>query len=201
VLSGALGAGGGGLGYEGLRNALSVEFDTWFNAGAESGDLPFDHISVQASPVGGAWETGEDTPFITSGTSTRISGPPLRANVGDGQLHTVRIAFYPYLKLDFLPRFVGSSALSQYLTADAERRKIGTLAVWFDEVDPITKEVAGYQPDAARNHTLLPTLALPLNLAAALRVPSGGAWAGFTASTGATSWQKHDILSWYWTDV
>ena len=200
VGSAALGTGGGGLGYGGLPNALAVEFDTWYNAGSESGDLPFDHITVQASPVGGAWETGVGTPTVTSGTTTRVSGPPLRANIGDGLLHTVRIAYYPYLKLDFLSRFVGSTALPQFLTADGERRKVGTLAVWYDEVDPLSGEVAGFEPTSARNDTLLPTLAIPLNLNAVLRVPGGVGWVGFTAATGSIAWQKHDILSWYWTD-
>ncbi len=196
--SGALGAGGGGLGYSGLTNALAVEFDTWYNAegassASASGDLPYDHVAVQAAPaLPGAQ--------VTAGTLTRISGPPLRADLGDGLLHTVRIVYYPYLKTDFLPRFAASAALAQYLTADAERSRIGTLAVWVDEAEAGTGQVAGAAPGAAPSPALLPTLALPLNLNAALQLAGGQAWPGFTASTGSTAWQKHDVLQWYWCD-
>ena len=205
--SAALGGGGGGLGYAGLPAALAVEFDTWYNAegggGVEgSGDLPYDHVTVQAAPVGGpSARAASDTPYVTSGTLTRISGPPLRRDLGDGQLHTVRIAYYPYLKMDLVQRFVGADSLAQHLTAQAERQRIGTLAVWVDEREAGTGQVAGAAPGAAGSGTLLPTLALPLNLFSVLRPEGGAAWAGFTASTGSTAWQKHDILQWYWCDA
>lgn len=37
-----LGQGGEGMGYAGIRNALVVEFDTWYNP--EQGDLFTDHV-------------------------------------------------------------------------------------------------------------------------------------------------------------
>ena len=202
----ALGEGGGGLGYSGLPSALAVEFDTWYNAegaggSGASGDLPYDHVAVQASPAGGApaADAPAGAPVVTAGTATRVSGPPLRADLGDGQLHTVRIAYYPYLKMDYLPRFAASANAAQHLTADAERRRIGTLAVWVDEVEAGSGEVAGAAPGAASSAGLLPTLALPMNLFSVLR--SDVAWPGFTAATGSTAWQKHDVLQWYWCDA
>ena len=201
----ALGEGGGGLGYSGLPAALAVEFDTWYNAegaggSGASGDLPYDHLAVQASPAGGApAAAAAGTPLVTSGSATRVSGPPLRVDLGDGQLHTVRIAYYPYLKMDYLPRFAASANAAQHLTADAERRRIGTLAVWVDEVEAGSGEVAGAAPGAASSAGLLPTLALPMNLFSVLR--SDVAWPGFTAATGSTAWQKHDVLQWYWCDA
>ena len=37
-----LGAGGEGMGYAGIRNAIAVEFDTWYNP--DAGDLFTDHV-------------------------------------------------------------------------------------------------------------------------------------------------------------
>ena len=205
--SSALGAGGGGLGYAGLPSALAVEFDTWYNAegGGRSGDLPYDHLAVQAAPAGGpAGATSAATPAVTADSDTRVSGAPLRVDLADGLRHTARIAYYPYLKMDFLPRFAASAALPQFLVADAERRQVGTLAVWLDEVEAGSGEVAGAAPRAARAAgaaQVLPTLAVPLNLAEVLRPVGGEAWAGFTASTGSVAWQKHDVTQWWWCDA
>jgi hypothetical protein len=41
-----------------------------------------------------------------------------------------------------------------------------------------------------------PILVTPLNLAATLRLDGGRAYVGFTAATGASHWQAHDLLSW-----
>jgi hypothetical protein len=199
----ALGGGGGGLGYSGLPATLAVEFDTWYNAegSGESGDLPYDHVSVQASPAGGGGggaAAAEALPAVPATTATRVSGPPLRVNLGDGQLHTVRIAYYPYIKMDFVQRFVGAPPLLQHLGAAGQASAIGTLAVWVDEA--AGGETAGAAPGAAQNASLLPTLALPINLHQVLRMDADRAWPGFTASTGSTAWQKHDVLQWYWCD-
>ncbi|CEG40253.1 hypothetical protein F443_00096 [Plasmopara halstedii] len=43
----------------------------------------------------------------------------------------------------------------------------------------------------------IPILAIPINLAATLRLDSDEASIGFTAST-SNSWQKHDVLGWYY---
>ncbi len=197
--SAALGEGGGGLGYAGLPRAVAVEFDTWFNPGGGSGDLPYDHVAVQAAPAGGA-EFGAGRARVTAGTDTRVSGAPLRVELGDGAPHTVRVAYYPSLRTDFLARFVGAPPLLQHLTAGADRRPVGTLAVWVDEVDPATGEAAGAAPGAAGSASLLPTLALPLNINEALRLASDQAWVGLTAATGSAAWQAHDVVSWYFCE-
>ena len=199
VGSAALGEGGGGLGYAGLPRAVAVEFDTWFNPGGGSGDLPWDHVAVQAAPAGGA-EFGGGRARVTSGTDTRVSGAPLRVDLADGAPHAVRVAYYPALRADFVPRFVGAPPLLQHLTAGADRRPVGTLAVWVDEVDAATGEAAGAAPGAARNGSLLPTLALPLNINEALRLAGDQAWVGLTAATGSAAWQAHDVLSWYFCE-
>ena len=203
----ALGSGGGHLGYGGLRNALAVEFDSWFNAGGaewDDADIPFDHVSVQASPPGGP-EEGVGVRAVTADARTRISGAPLRVDVADGLVHAVRIAYYPYVKYDFLERFVGSDAGLAFLTTEGDARPVGTLAVWVDAAASASScgagACAGESPRAAQNTTtLLPTLAIPINLHRLLRAPTGAAWVGLTAATGSTAWQKHDVLSWYWCD-
>ena len=189
--AGALGEGGGGLGYAGLRSALAVEFDTWYNPGADSGDLPWDHVAVQASPAGAGGAVG-------AGTATRVSGAPLRVALGDGAVHTVRVAYHASLRTDWVSRFVGAPPLLQHLTAGADRRPVGTLGVWVDEAEAGTGEVAGSAPGRAAGGALLPTLALPLNINEALRLSADQAWVGFTAATGGSAWQAHDVLSWYW---
>jgi hypothetical protein len=199
LASSALGEGGGGLGFAGLPRALAVEFDTWYNAGAASGDVPWDHVAVQAAPAGGA-EFGEGRTRVTSGTDTRVSGAPLRVDLGDGKPHAVRVAYYATLRTEFLTRFVGAPPLLQHLTAGADRRPLGTLAVWVDEVDPATGEAAGAAPGAAPSAALLPTLALPLNINEALRLASDQAWVGLTAATGSAAWQAHDVVSWYFCE-
>ena len=191
---GALGGGGGGLGYAGLPRALAVEFDTWYNAEGDTGDLPYDHVAVQAAGAGGG------AAGMGAGTPARISGAPIRVELGDGRVHTVRIAYYASLRLDFLRAFVGAPPLLQYLTAGGDRRPVGTLAVWVDAVDGATGEVAGGAPGSANATSLLPTLALPLNINEALQLSSDQAWVGFTAATGSVAWQAHDVVSWYFCE-
>jgi hypothetical protein len=227
--AGALGRGGSGLGYAGIRSALVLELDSWYNADGglqeeqRSGDPPFDHAAVQASAAGSGSELGSAVPAVSSGSVSRISGPPLRVNIADGLLHTVRIAYYSSLRLDFLQRFVASSSLTAFLASSGseagQSSGIGTLAVWIDEALPpplnsssgsvgSAGQRAGGSPALAQAlealpqaQQLLPTFALPLNLAKVLRLPDLEAWVGFTAATGSTSWQKHDILSWYWCNA
>lgn len=200
--SAALGGGGGGLGYDGLRNALAVEFDSWFNAGAgwEDADVPFDHIAVQVTAPGGP-DAGAGARTLSARAGARASGAPLRAQIADGLVHAVRIAYYPYLKYDFVPRFAAGAPLEALLTTEGDAAPLGTLAVWYDEGGGAagcgSGACAGEAPRGAPP-PLLPSLALPINLARALRVPGGDAFAAITAATGATAWQKHDVLSWYW---
>jgi hypothetical protein len=198
--SAALGGGGGGLGYAGIRNGLAVEFDTLFNGGSgggapggrgagggtESGggaadaDLIVDHVSLQ----GGA--------TLTSGIDTRL-GAPRPVPIGDGGLHSVRIVYWPYLKMDLVHAFTASRHGAAYLKDEGDARRVGTLAVYVDDMD------------AGR-----PVLATPLNLNTLLRLgglePAGGgangngqAFMGFTAATGR-SWQVHDVTDWFFCE-
>lgn len=77
----AIGGGGGGLGYSGIRNSLAVEFDTWLNDSFEPG-FGANHVSVQTSG------TGPNTP---SAASSRAHAA--MATMADGKPHTVTITY------------------------------------------------------------------------------------------------------------
>jgi hypothetical protein len=184
----ALGAAASGLGYAGLRNALVVEFDTWYNAEPGVDDLLFDHVSVQASPpaptaagggAGGEARGAYDS-VVTEAADTRL-GSVRRTALGDGLLHRVRIAYHRHIRYDLLAAFTASPNLLPLLTDDGEQWRLGTLTVYVDDMS-------------------VPLLAMPLNFNTALQLPDGQAFVGFTAATGR-SWQKHDILDWYWCDM
>jgi hypothetical protein len=76
---GALGGGGGGLGYHGIPNSLAVEFDTWQNDGLElgetgEGDPNDNHVSVHTGGTGansahGSYSLGHttDIPDLSGG--------------------------------------------------------------------------------------------------------------------------------------
>lgn len=176
----AIGHPASGLGYAGLRNALAIEFDTWSNTEPGIDDLLFDHVAVQASPslVDGRPNPSLDN-VITEASDTRLA-PMARASLADGKVHKAKIAYYRYLRYDYLPYFAASPNLLPLLQDDGEAWRLGTLVVF---VDDMTK----------------PLVALPLNLNSILKLPENQAYIGFTASTGK-NWQKHDILEWYWCD-
>jgi hypothetical protein len=154
------------MGYGGIANSLAVEFDTWYNP--EDGDLFSDHISIQAVEAGG---------IIGTGGKTRLS-MPRRRPIADGTVHTVKIVYYPRLKFEFAKYFSGTAHLATFMEDYEESRRIGTLVVYVDDLEGD------------------PVFALPFNMASALQLNDGMAFAGFTASTGR-NWEKHDILSWY----
>lgn len=64
----------------------------------------------------------------------RIAVPAI-ASLGDGLEHTVKIAYYPRVRMDLLPKFSAQPALLPLLRDGGESRRVGTLAVWFDDMD------------------------------------------------------------------
>lgn len=162
-----VGQGGEGMGYQGVPNSLAVEFDTWYNPRTE--DLFDDHVSVQ-----------------TRGREPNDPGTPGRLGVAqphplaDGKVHTAKIAYYRFLKYDLLPWFKGSSVLLPFLKDNGEARRVGTLAVWVDDMDT-------------------PLMVFPINLSTVLDLPGDQAYIGFTSATG-NSFEKHDILKWYFCE-
>jgi hypothetical protein len=46
-----------------------------------------------------------------------------------------------------------------------------------------------------------PVITTPLNLGSTLHLNRGSAYVGFTAGTGDTHWQTHDIINWNFTSL
>lgn len=145
--SAALGESAAGLGYNGLSNTLAIEFDTWYNPEGDYQDLPSDHLSVQASSA--------SSPVSSLGSS-RISAVK-RVPIADGRVHTVRIVYYRYVRLDLAQYFAISESLSMFLSDAGESRRLGTLVVYYDDMTT-------------------PLIALPLNLNGVLRLPQNQAF-------------------------
>lgn len=195
----AIGLSGKGIGYEGIRNAVVLEVDTWFNPEKDTGDSIYDHISLQASPAGDSavgvaaanaantklageppgselFFTVEDMTIVQSSTASRLS-PIKKVSAGDGQIHRVKLQYFNFLRYDLLPYFSGSTFLVQFLKDGGENRRVGTLVVYYDDMNE-------------------PILAVPINLNNVLKLPEDQAFMGFTAATGR-AWEKHDIIDWY----
>lgn len=51
------------------------------------------------------------------------------------------------------------------------------------------------------NNQTQPSLIVPLNLESTINLDNGRAWVGFTASTGDSIWQVHDLLAWNFTQT
>ena len=137
----------------------------------EVGDLFTDHVSIQTSAN-----------FPNSvGQGSRM-GVPRPVKLADGRVHLAKIAYYRFLKFDLLPFFTGSSSLLQFLKDNGEARRVGTLVVWVDDMSQ-------------------PLMAIPINLSIVLdNFPQGQSIIGFTSATGR-SWEKHDLLSWYFCEM
>lgn len=146
--SAALGTGAAGLGYAGIANGVAVEFDTWYNTEPGFDDLPVEHVTIQAA-------LPEGSPLAaTSRAAVSYAAP---AAIADGLVHAVRIVYYAYIKVDLVPFFTMADAGLALLVDDGESRRLGTLAVYYD------------------NGTS-PLLAIPINLNAALNLPVNQAY-------------------------
>ncbi|DAZ99469.1 TPA: hypothetical protein N0F65_001654 [Lagenidium giganteum] len=175
------------MGYEGLDNSLAIEFDTWYNT--EYPDSFYDHVGIYSRGV--AANTMLD--------DARLSAIALH-DLADGRIHVVKIRYYNEIKYEYAPYFSATAKTVDFIKDISEGRRMGTLLVFMDD---------GIASDT-------PLVAIPINLAAALRLNSDEAYVvsnenedllgdstddcgtqGFTASTGK-SWQKHDILGWYY---
>ncbi|KAH9148078.1 hypothetical protein LEN26_004610 [Aphanomyces euteiches] len=170
----AIGEGGFHLGYGGIPNSLSVEFDTTYNP--EMLDLYENHISVHTRGYDVA-NSGDHS--YSLGATSQIP------DLTDG-IHSVRIRYVPYLDDDqpFHPYFQATAYVSQFLAASEEDSAthirwytagLGCLTIDFDD---------------------RPVLSVPIHLDATLRLTGGRAFVGFTAATGEKAWQVHDIVSW-----
>ncbi|TYZ64247.1 hypothetical protein PybrP1_004419 [[Pythium] brassicae (nom. inval.)] len=170
----AIGVGSGGreLGYGGLRNALAVEFDTWYNP--EQLDVFENHISVHVS----------DGPAAVQANHTFALGATSNLpDLADGD-HSVRIVYDPVLDDDmiFTDHFVASTFAGRFFASGDWRAGVGSLAVFLDNMDT-------------------PVVSVPLRLEHSVVLHHGRAYVGFTAATGESAWQTHDILQWQFTSL
>ncbi|HMB00005.1 MAG TPA: L-type lectin-domain containing protein, partial [Spirochaetota bacterium] len=78
-----IGADGGGMGYDGVTNAFAIEFDTFYNGGADDG-LGKNHTGIHVG--------GPTTPVLQGNYRTATSNIP---NMSDGDVHTVYIDYKP----------------------------------------------------------------------------------------------------------
>lgn len=142
----ALGQSGEELGYGGIPNSLAVEFDTWTNGESQrdaSGDIYWDHVAVHSNGRG----------VNSASDRTRLT-VPRRLELADGKKHTIKVAYYPTIKTEYLEAFSVTSGGMDFIKDISEGRRVGTLVVFVD---------AGIGSDT-------PLLALPINLAATLRL-------------------------------
>jgi hypothetical protein len=170
----ALGGGGDAIGYGGIRNALVVEFDSWYNH--ELLDVYENHVSVHVSSTDDSDDAAETQHHARSlGSTTRIG------DLTQGT-HQVRIKYSPNMGEDeqemlFSDAFAASALAGDMFASGAWSSGIGVLAVYVDDLNS-------------------PALAVPLRIEHSIELFHGRAWVGFTAATGAVAWQTHDILDW-----
>ncbi|KAF4129584.1 Bacterial lectin [Phytophthora infestans] len=163
----ALGSGGMSLGYGGLRNALVIEFDTWFNP--ELLDVYENHISVHVSG-----NEGVVLPNHTHSLGATSNIPDLTEDI-----HAVRITYNPNLDESMLfdEPFTATTLAGNFFSTSAWRSGVGLLSIYLDDMNT-------------------PVLTVPLRIENTLELFHGRAWVGFTGATGANAWQTLDILSW-----
>lgn len=176
----AMGQPNSGLGYQGIRNAIAIEFDTWYNP--ELLDPWENHVAV----ITRGWRD------VLSPNHTYELGHSTTAvpDLTDGII-TVRVTYSPKFDLDSLSNvgFVNDAPHTlDFITNGNFARGgfgdwgigMGVLKIFF-------------------NNETRPSLSVPLNLDQTIVTDNGRSYVGFTAATGESVWQTHDLVSWYWT--
>eukprot|EP00559_Dactyliosolen_fragilissimus_P007630 CAMPEP_0184858194 /NCGR_PEP_ID=MMETSP0580-20130426/3320_1 /TAXON_ID=1118495 /ORGANISM="Dactyliosolen fragilissimus" /LENGTH=210 /DNA_ID=CAMNT_0027354217 /DNA_START=802 /DNA_END=1434 /DNA_ORIENTATION=+ len=169
----AIGKDGQNIGYGGISNSIAIELDMWANVDTQgSSDIFHDHIAIHSA------STRPNSP-----DSSTVLGHLRHVLLADGEVHTVKVKYFPYVETKYINSFTANEVLLPYLKDNGEGRRLGTLAVFIDE---------GIRENK-------PIIAIPLNLSVLLDLPQSLAYTGFTSSTG-DKWEKHEILSWKWCE-
>lgn len=103
----ALGAGGGGMGFQGLTQSFAVEFDTYQNS--NFGDLLTDHIAIMSN--------GSVDHTSANNLAGPVSATPFSANVEDCADHLVQFSWNP-----------GTSTFSVYFDCSLRLTYTGNIA-------------------------------------------------------------------------
>ena len=157
---------GPGIGYQGLRHSLAVEFDTWHNPEMSE---PFGHhIAVHTNGA------GTNVAHHNAHLGFTLNVP----NITNGEVHNVRISYEPAPSYDHVIAAIESGYLkgSSPKLVDFVKDNPALLSIFVDEMS-------------------IPVLTVPLSIETILRPNKSTAWIGFTTGTGEV-WQAVDILSW-----
>ncbi|OQR99761.1 hypothetical protein THRCLA_21796 [Thraustotheca clavata] len=177
-MTSTIGGKGQGMGWRGIQNSIAVAFHT-FPQSTATNDLFVDHIRFAAVKL---CTNKFDSIYLQKDTGNPIEiSVPIPLDIADGSIHIVKISYYNTLPLQYFSSFSAIPSIVQTIADVSESRRVGCLVVFMDN---------GITTDT-------PLLALPINLAVALRLPRDLAYVGFTAATGG-AWEKHDILAWYY---
>lgn len=169
-----------GLGYAGINNSLAVEFDTYYNF--DDLDPYENHISVQTR----GWRHPNDKNHNYSlGHTNAIP------DLTDG-IVSIKVVFVPRFDVVNLskPSFMASPYVSHFFQnenypvglADWETPGLGMLYIYVMDL---------YEPK----------LIVPLHLIQTIHLERGRAYVGFTAATGDTTRQSHDIIDWSFSSL
>ncbi|CAK9037332.1 Uncharacterized protein SCF082_LOCUS22099 [Durusdinium trenchii] len=194
----ALGAGGMGLGYEGMENALAIEFDTFFNP--EKGDAYENHVGVMTR----GWREP-----VSSSHTFELGGAAALPDLAN-QVIRVKVVYEPTISPDalFSDSFVVSPHTSLFMTGhnpnpgeEDNQGRAEYLADSFgvsleDDLHPRDWFTGVGLLQVFVQDLTTPLFSTALNLDATLRLQSGRAFLGFTAATGDSFWQTHDLLDW-----
>jgi hypothetical protein len=185
-----VGTGGNQLGFGGLRNAVAVEFDTWFDAALVD---PFDnHVAVQAERVRGAG--------LTADHRYHLALSPDLPDMGDGDVHSIRVVYRSALSDAALDPLRCGGASATCATEVLQSSEHFAHLVENGVFDSALGVLEVFVDDFATPRAMAPlALSSLLNLHAPL---TGGAAPGFatlgiTAATGARQWQTHRVWDWH----
>ncbi|RHZ41774.1 hypothetical protein DYB26_005255 [Aphanomyces astaci] len=174
----SIGRGGNEVGYGGIRNAVSVEFDTTYNA--DTADMYENHVSIhtrgrsQPNSAHHAYSLGATSEYVHRHTLTTHTG----------RCHMI-VPLCLIIVGPFAPHFQASAYVSQFFAKATGASAWGSAGVGCLQVTVDDRTV----------------LSVPLHLDNTLDLTGGRAFVGFTAATGAAAWQAHDILSWQWESL
>jgi len=175
-----LGGTGGGLGYEGLKNSIVVEFDMTHDR--IKGDLYENHIGIM---TGGRLRPVSSDHRYSLGSTANVP------EFGFERAHQIKIVYKPIFDEDDIlhsewclrerscDKFQNNAYFTELLqTSHFPHGRIGTMHVYVDD-------------------WRYPRLIVPMEITSVLDlVQADHVRVGFTGTTGYDNWQKQDVYNW-----